>query len=145
MNHSKFFKQNLALFSEQYFTKSIAIATGEEWNRQKKLMSKAMHFDFLKNIVPSIQKTARKVFGAIKVDEPMGIYQHTFEIAAEVVSYAFFSRNMNEVKVRGIGLINKLRENMHFCVDRTPTLQFLVRILILGKDSTKWGRFLGHS
>lgn len=142
LNHAKFWKQNLALFSDLYFTKSIAISTGEEWNRQKKLMSKAMHFDFLKNIVPSIQKTARRVFGEVVSGDPMSVYKSPFEIAAEVVSYAFFSRNMNEVKVRGIGLINKLRENMHYCTERTPTLQFFFRVIILGKDSTKWGKFL---
>lgn len=31
---------------------------------------------------------------------------------------------------------------MRYCVDRTPTLQFLMRLLLLGKDSTKWGMFL---
>lgn len=91
-----------------YFSKSIAISQGEEWGRQKKLMSNAMHFDFLKNITPAIQAQARKVFGKNE-SGPMSVYQPTFEIAAAVVSQAFFSKNMNEVKIRGTGLIEKLR------------------------------------
>jgi cytochrome P450 len=109
LNHQHFFKQNLAFFSELYFKKSIAISSGEDWNRQKRIMSKAMNYDFFKTIVPTIQATSRKVFESVESNQPMNVYKPTFSITAEVVSHAFFSKNMNDLKVRGMGVIEKLR------------------------------------
>lgn len=140
--HHEFIKENRFLFSEFYYTKNLVSQEGEEWKRQKKILSHAMNFDFFEMITPTINKLVDGMVAEVQPDVPMRVTESCFKVTTETVGYAFFSKDLNVFKVNGHKIVYLLKETINFALMRSLTFSFVLRKMLLPYPSVKWGVFL---
>jgi len=93
--------------------------SGDEWKKQRKIISQSFHFDFIKANIPTIVSTARELLndlgqrdlGKVLVIPEMG------KVSGEVIGRVFFSENLTNYKIQGksvtdhsLSLISKFGE-----------------------------------
>jgi len=81
--------------------RGLLTSEGAKWKAQRKILSNAFHFGFLKSILPTVQNTARETFQELqgislnKVNV-MDVFQ---KITGEVVGKIFFGEQLNQYKI----------------------------------------------
>jgi len=78
--HHEFVKENRFLFSEFYYTKNLISQEGDEWKRQKKILSHAMNYEFFETIHPTIVKLVDSMISEIIPDQPLKVTESCFKV-----------------------------------------------------------------
>ena len=83
--------------------KGLLTSEGSQWKAQRKALSCAFHFDFIKSILPSIQATAHKnLYNLRKISlNKVHAMDELQKITGEVVGKVFFGEELNEYEFDG--------------------------------------------
>lgn len=108
-NYNKFFPRSF--FKKHHLRYSLGGSEGEEWKRQRKIISEAFHFENLKKIIPLIDDTVKEIINDFKPVEPEFMALQEFQkIAGENVGRMFFGENLNKYTINGRLLILEFAE-----------------------------------
>jgi len=105
------------IFLELFATmlgKGLLTSEGKQWKAQRKILSNAFHFGFLKSVLPSVQNTVRETLHELKdislnQVNIMDVFQ---KITGEAVGKIFFGEQLNQHKIDGKPLTLVLAEIM---------------------------------
>jgi len=94
--------------------KGLLTSEGNKWKAQRKILSNAFHFGFLKAILPTVQQTARETLAELQTISlndvnVMDVFQ---KITGEVVGKIFFGEQLNHYKIEDKPLTLVLAEIM---------------------------------
>lgn len=84
----------------------LATSEGEFWKRHRKIVSKSLHYSFIKEIIPDIAQITSRILEDLKQKgledvEAMSVFE---QITGAVTERLFFGMAFNEYKIRGVPL-----------------------------------------
>jgi len=85
------------------FTTGLVGVNGDEWKKQRKIISQSFHFEFIKDNLPVILKTTREHLKELsqKNLEGINILSEMEKVTGDVVGRIFFSENFKDYKIKG--------------------------------------------
>lgn len=111
LNTDCYVKEQLQLdFFPYLLGKGLVISEGDQWKKQKKMLSNTFHFEFLNSILPLVQKIAVRRISALKNGQLKGVDLMTEmqNISGEVVGKMFFGEEIENYKFEGVPLTDAL-------------------------------------
>jgi cytochrome P450 len=85
------------------FVTGLVGAKGDDWKKQRKIISQSFHFEFIKENVPIILQTTRSKLKELsqKSLEKTNILEEMEGITSETVGKIFFSENLSSYQING--------------------------------------------
>jgi len=88
---------------EPLFGRGLLTSEGNQWKGQRKALSSAFHFEFLKSILPTVQATARQKLSALGKGSltKVNVMNELQKITGEVVGKVFFGEQLSDYDIDG--------------------------------------------
>lgn len=121
----------------KYFLRyAMIMSTGEEWKRQRKIISKAFDFESMRKLIPIIEDVAKEIFSDDFTNgrEPQKLHSIFLKFTWEAISRSFFGDNLKQYKFRGLPFAEGLNRYVksQFDVFMDPQYQ------IFGETAALW-------
>lgn len=96
------------------FTSGLVGANGDNWKKQRKIISGSFHFEFIKQNFPVIVNTAREHIEELKKKSHDGInvLAEMENITGDTVGRVFFSENLKQYTIKGKSIGKYLIDNI---------------------------------
>jgi cytochrome P450 len=90
-------------FIEKIVGSGLVTSEGEQWKRHRKVIGSTFHYEFLKQMLPTVKKTVQEHFDALdlKAGDTIEVLTEMKKVTGEVVGKIFFAQNMKEITFEG--------------------------------------------
>jgi cytochrome P450 len=92
------------MIGTRYTRYAMIFSTGNDWKRQRKIISKAFDFESMRKILPIVQELAKEFFENetfTNGKEPLALQSIFLRYTWEALSRTFFGDNLNGYTVHG--------------------------------------------
>lgn len=102
-NHSAYIVEDVFGKIGRLTSSGLTGVSGDDWKKQRKIISQSFHFDFIKENVPTIVATARELLdelGQRNLNKIL-LIPEVGKISGEIIGRVFFSDNLTNYKIQG--------------------------------------------
>ena len=113
-HHQSYIVDNMFGKVGRLFMSGLVGVSGDDWKKQRKVISQSFHFEFIKDNIPNLVTTTRELFdelGQGNLDKVLMI-QEIGKISGEGIGRVFFSENLTNYKIRGNSVTNHVLESI---------------------------------
>ena len=111
-NQQLYIKERSALgFLANIADKSLLFTEGDKWKQQRRLISRVFHYEFIKEMIPSIQKITIKHLDILASNpnlERVKLLDVFQNITGDIVGSLFFSNDLDSLKFEGKSLTDMM-------------------------------------